>query len=128
MNSSYFRSDFVGIAQRRNGTLSPRYQKETHSIRNCEPFAIATHARRCVFSLLSFFHPLRIFRGRFRENEWILYPELNLKHGRNGVRKAWRLGIISAVIAMLRQNFYKNCYSPMEINVVRIKTGISTFE
>lgn len=37
------------------------------------------------------------FWSQLRENEWTLYPGLNLKHGRNGVRKARlaRPGIIS---------------------------------
>lgn len=47
--------------------------------------------------LFSLFYPLRTFWSRLRENEWTLYPGLNLKHGRNGVRKARlaRPGIIS---------------------------------
>lgn len=130
MNSSYFCFDSIDIARRRNRTLSLRHRKETHADKETMDLlrSLLTGADVFLAVLLFFFHPLRISWGRFRENEWTLYPGLNLKHSRNDVRKAWltwRPGIISPVIAMLRQSVYKNGYSPMEINVVCIKTGIS---
>jgi hypothetical protein len=60
-------------------------------------------------------YPLRYTPSR--ENEWTLYPGLNLKHGRKRRSESpAALGIISPAIAMLRSGFSaKTGYSPMEI-------------
>lgn len=115
-----------------------RYRKETHSDKELRiaiqrsSICVSRFSSRFSLTLsppslshyLSvsfrlFFYPplwlLCVFSGSgFRENEWTLYPTLNLKHA---VRKALltRTRIISPVIAMLRRGFYKNGYSTMEI-------------
>lgn len=107
--------------------LSSRYRKKTHPDKELRTLAIATHTRRCISRCSPFFSSLCTFWSQFRENEWTLYLELNLKHDWNGIRKAWlaRPKIISPVIMMLR-SFYKNDYSAIEINqFVKIKTFLS---
>jgi len=89
MNSSYFCSDSVGIAQRKETRSYLRdIERKRMPIRNYGPFSLLTRAD-VLLAAPFFFHPLRISRGRYCENEWTFYPGLNLKHGRNGVRKAW---------------------------------------
>lgn len=51
---------------------------ETHADKE-RVFAIAK-TRADVFLAVRLFYPLCTFWSRFRENEWTLYPGLNLKH------------------------------------------------
>lgn len=121
-NPSHFCFNSVGIARGgETGHLCPRdIGRKRTPIRNYGPSAIATHVRANVFFLTApgfsfFFVPLRISRGRFRENEWTLYPGLNLKHGRN--RRSKSLASLAP-----RDNFSSYRDAPTELLQKRLLT------